>query len=103
MIEEKNKKQVANPAKSLRDNGASKKIIRKLIGVVTSDKMDKTIVVKVDRVKKHPKYHKSFVMSKKYKVHDEKNQFKEGDKVEFIECRALSKDKRWRVLYANKH
>jgi len=77
----------------------NKKIIRKLQGTVISDKMDKTIVVKVDRVKQHSKYHKSFVMSKKYKVHDEKGQYKEGDKVEFAQCRPLSKDKRWRVLY----
>ncbi|PIR93338.1 30S ribosomal protein S17 [Candidatus Falkowbacteria bacterium CG10_big_fil_rev_8_21_14_0_10_43_10] len=76
-----------------------KKTSRKLKGIVTSDKMDKTIVVKVDRIKKHPKYHKSFTLSKKYKVHDEKNQFQEGDQVTFVECRPLSKDKRWRVLY----
>ena len=61
--------------------------------------MDKTIVVKVDRVKRHPKYHKSFLVSKQYKVHDERNQFKDGDQVVFVECRPLSKDKRWRVLY----
>jgi small subunit ribosomal protein S17 len=70
-------------------------IQRKFNGVVTSDKMDKTIVVKVEV---HPKYGKRYVRSEKYKVHDEKNQFKEGDKVEFVECRPLSKDKRWRVL-----
>ncbi|PIR13485.1 30S ribosomal protein S17 [Candidatus Falkowbacteria bacterium CG11_big_fil_rev_8_21_14_0_20_39_10] len=73
---------------------------RKLNGIVVSDKMDKTIVVRVDKVKQHPKYKKRYAASKKYKVHDEKNQFKEGDKVIFVECRPLSKDKKWRVLYA---
>ena len=79
----------------------NKKLIikKKFDGIVVSDKMDKTIVVKVDRVKIHPKYKKRYTVSKKYKVHDEKNQFKEGDKVSFVECRPLSKDKRWRVLY----
>lgn len=80
----------------------TKKIIRKFQGVVVSDKMDKTIVVKVRRIKIHPKYGKRFSVSKKYKVHDEKNKFKEGDKVTFVECRPLSRDKRWRVLYNNK-
>ena len=77
-----------------------KEIIKKKFqGIVVSDKQDKTIVVKVDRVKIHPKYKKRFTVSKKYKVHDEKNQYKEDDKVTFIECRPLSKDKRWRVIY----
>ncbi|RMD58940.1 30S ribosomal protein S17 [Candidatus Parcubacteria bacterium] len=70
-------------------------------GVVVSDKMDKTIVVKVERVKVHPKYKKRFVVSKRYKVHDEKNQFRTGDEVQFAECRPLSKEKRWRVLYSD--
>ena len=71
---------------------------RKFVGIVTSDKMDKTISVQVITVKRDPKYKKTYFISKKYKVHDETNQFKEGDKVEFIECRPLSKDKKWRVL-----
>ena len=74
-------------------------IKKKFSGVVVSNKMDKTIVVKVDSVKIHPKYKKRYTVSKKYKVHDEKNKFKEGDKVDFTECRPLSKDKRWRVIY----
>ena len=81
------------------ENKEQKKIIKKFQGVVISDKMDKTRVVKIDRVKRHEKYHKSYIVSKKYKVHDERNQYKEGDKVTFVECRPLSKDKRWRVLY----
>jgi small subunit ribosomal protein S17 len=77
-----------------------KKIIKKSFsGVVTSDKMDKTIVVSVGSVKQHPKYGKRYTSSRKFKVHDEKNQFKEGDSVEFVECRPLSKEKRWRVIY----
>ncbi len=77
----------------------TKKITRTFKGVVVSDKMEKTIVVRVDRVKAHPKYKKRYIVSKNYKVHDEKNKFKIGDKVVFAECRPLSKDKRWRVIY----
>jgi len=75
-------------------------IKKKFNGIVVSAKMDKTIVVKVDSVKIHPKYKKRYTMSKKYKVHDEKNKFKVDDKVIFIECRPLSKDKKWRVIYS---
>ena len=85
--------------KEKKNKEAIKKTARRFSGTVVSDKMDKTIVVKVDRVKRHPKYHKSFALSRKYKVHDEKNQFKENDRVSFVECRPLSKDKRWRALY----
>lgn len=73
-------------------------IIKKFSGVVVSDKNDKTIVVKVETVKVHPKYKKRYVVSRRYKVHDEKNEHKIGDKVSFIECRPLSRDKRWRVI-----
>ncbi len=76
---------------------------RKFNGIVISDKMNKTIVVMVNRMKIHPRYKKRYVVSKKYKVHDEKNQFKIGDKVQFVECRPLSKDKRWRVIYNTQH
>ena len=72
-------------------------ISRTFNGVVVSDKNDKTIVVKVESVKKHPKYQKRYTVSRKYKVHDEKNEFHVGDKVSFVECRPLSRDKRWRV------
>ena len=71
---------------------------RRFQGVVVSDKMKKTIVVRVDRVKTHPKYHKQYAVSKRYKVHDELNTFKIGDAVTFEECRPYSKDKRWRVI-----
>ena len=70
---------------------------RQLSGKVTSTAMNKTITVKVDSVKTHPKYGKQFVQSKKYHVHDEKESHKVGDMVTFIECRPLSKTKRWRV------
>ncbi len=76
----------------------TKKVKRTFTGTVVSDKMDKTIVVRVDRTKVHPKYKKRYTVSKKYKVHDEENKFKIGDKVNFVECRPLSKDKRWKVL-----
>ncbi len=78
-----------------------KEIIRKkFVGEVISNKNEKTVVVKVDRVKIHPKYKKRYTVSKKYKVHDEKEQFKVGDKVNFVECRPMSKEKKWRVLYS---
>lgn len=73
-------------------------ISKKFSGVVVSDKNDKTIVVKVETVKIHPKYKKRYTVSRKYKVHDEKNECKTGDKVSFVECRPLSRDKRWRVV-----
>jgi small subunit ribosomal protein S17 len=65
------------------------------LGVVVSDKMDKTVVVKVDRLVKHQLYNKYIKRSVKYKVHDEQNVCKIGDRVQIIECRPLSKDKRW--------
>lgn len=71
---------------------------KKFKGSVISDKMDKTVVVRVDHVRRHPKYQKQYTVSKKYKVHDGANAHKLGDIVEFIECRPLSKDKRWRVI-----
>ncbi|MFH1456662.1 MAG: 30S ribosomal protein S17 [Patescibacteria group bacterium] len=75
-----------------------KKIERTFIGSVVSDKMDKTIIVKVDRTKLHKRYLKRYTVSKRYKVHDEKNLCKVGDKVKFTECRPISKDKRWRLI-----
>ena len=73
-------------------------IIKKFKGVVVSSKGDKTIVVNVETVKVHPKYKKRYVVSRHYKVHDEKNEYREGDQVTFIECRPLSRDKRWRAV-----
>ncbi len=71
---------------------------KKLTGTVVSDKMDKTRTIEVERVKKHPRYHKRFKISKKYKAHDEKNEYGVGDKVIIRECRPLSKDKKWRIV-----
>ena len=67
-------------------------------GVVVSDKMQKTIVVKVERLVMHPKYKKRYHVSERYKVHDEKNAYHTGDVVTFCETRPLSKEKRWRAL-----
>jgi small subunit ribosomal protein S17 len=71
--------------------------IRILKGVITSDKMTKTVVVKVLSLKKHPKYKKYFKVSKKYKAHDETNQYHTGDQVLIQETRPMSKEKRWIV------
>lgn len=67
-------------------------------GVVLSDAMDKTIVVKVSRTRIHPKYKKRYTVSRKYLVHDEKNAHHTGDTVSFVETRPLSRHKRWRLL-----
>lgn len=67
------------------------------IGVVVSDKMDKTVVVKVDRIIKHPVYNKFIKRSAKYKAHDEQNECKVGDQVVIVETRPLSKEKCWKV------
>lgn len=68
-----------------------------LLGVVVSDKMDKTVVVKVDRMVKHPVYLKTIKKSAKYKAHDEGNVCHVGDKVAIEETRPLSRDKRWKI------
>jgi len=68
-----------------------------LRGVVSSDKMDKTVVVMVNRRVLHPVYKKYIRKRKKVKAHDEKNECRMGDKVLLMEARPLSKEKRWRV------
>lgn len=60
--------------------------------------MDKTIVVSVETVKRDPKYRKQYMTRNTFKVHDPKNEFHVGDRVEFVETRPLSRDKRWKVL-----
>lgn len=67
------------------------------VGLVVSDKMDKTIVVKVERQYKHPLYKKMIRRHKKFKAHDENNDCNLGDTVEIQECRPLSADKRWNL------
>lgn len=73
------------------------KLTRTLTGTVTSDKMDKTVTVLVERRVKHPLYGKYVVESKKYHAHDEANECGVGDKVEIAETRPLSKTKSWKV------
>ena len=68
------------------------------VGVVVSDKMDKTIVVAVKNNERHPLYNKIVKKTYKLKAHDEKNECKIGDKVRALETRPLSKDKRWRLV-----
>jgi len=67
-------------------------------GTVVSDKMEKTIVVRVDSLAKHPGYKRILHRSKKFKVHDEEKKAKIGDKVRIVETRPISKDKRWRLV-----
>ncbi len=75
-----------------------KKQVRKLQGVIISNKMAKTVIVQVDSVKVHSKYKKRYKASKKYKAHDEKNEYQVGDKVIIQEIRPLSKEKRHLVI-----
>jgi len=67
-------------------------------GKVVSDKMDKTVVVAVETLRRHPLYKKAIKRTKRYKVHDGGNVCKVGDKIKFVETRPLSKEKRWRVI-----
>ena len=71
---------------------------RVMQGVVVSDKMDKTVTVKVERRIKHPLYKKFINRSKKYAAHDENNTCKKGDTVSIRECKPISKRKKWEVL-----
>jgi small subunit ribosomal protein S17 len=72
--------------------------MRKLTGKIVSDKMQKTVVVRVDLLKMHPKYKKQYKVTKKFKVHSENNEYKTGDLVVIQETRPLSKEKRWKVI-----
>lgn len=77
---------------------SKEKKIRKIVGTVVSDKMTKTRVVSVDRLKKHPKYQTYYRVTSKFKAHDEENAYKTGDKVTIQETRPISKDKRWKIV-----
>ena len=68
------------------------------VGKVVSDRMDKTIVVSIERLVKHPQYGRYVRRRSKFKVHDEKNECRIGDTVRFMETRPISKDKRWRFV-----
>ncbi len=71
---------------------------KKLKGIIISDGMNKTAVVKVERIVEHPLYGKRYKGHKKYKAHDENEEFKVNDKVIIEECRPISKDKKWRIV-----
>jgi small subunit ribosomal protein S17 len=71
---------------------------KEFVGVVKSDKMDKTIVVAVETKTLHPLYKKYITRTKKLKAHDEKNDAKTGDTVRVVECRPVSKEKTWRLV-----
>lgn len=72
--------------------------VKERMGLVVSDKMDKTVVVAIENRSPHPKYQKIVVKTKRYKVHDEENKCKEGDRVRIRETRPLSRTKRWQVV-----
>jgi small subunit ribosomal protein S17 len=71
---------------------------RRLVGTVVSDKMQKTVIVEVERMKMHPLYKKAFRVSRRFAVHDPTNAYKVGDRVIIEETRPLSRTKRWRVV-----
>ena len=75
-----------------------KRSITTMTGTVVSDKMDKTITVKVVRTTRHPVYTRVIKRAKKYKAHDEENKAKVGDEVKIVLTRPLSKTKRWRLV-----
>ena len=76
--------------------GKSVKKVR--VGTVVSNKMDKTVVARVEMLKKHPMYKKYIKQSRKYKVHDERNECNIGDTIRFIETRPISKEKCWKLV-----
>lgn len=71
---------------------------RKLVGEIVSDKMIKTVVVRVESIKVHPKYKKRYKFHKKYKAHNEDKELVLGDVVMIEECKPISKDKKWQVI-----
>ena len=71
---------------------------KKLQGIIVLDKMQKTVVVKVESIKEHPKYKRRYKTHKKYKAHDEKKEYKTGDRVVIEETAPISKDKHFRVI-----
>jgi small subunit ribosomal protein S17 len=92
-IENKGMQETAPKAEVADRNGLQKR--RSVVGVVVSDKMQKTIVVKVDRQVRHSLYKKYVEKTRRYKAHDEKNEAKVGDRVALVESRPLSREKRW--------
>jgi small subunit ribosomal protein S17 len=92
MAEDRNEQSAATVA------GADRKRRKVLRGRVASDKMHKSVVVTIERLVKHPLYGKRIKRTSRYTAHDETNESKEGDLVEIMETRPLSKTKRWRVI-----
>ena len=80
------------------ENKKAKNTKRRIIGVVVSDKMLKTRVIAVSRLKKHPKYLKYYKTTSRFKAHDENNEYHSGDNVVIEEMRPLSKEKRWKIV-----
>jgi small subunit ribosomal protein S17 len=68
------------------------------MGFVVSDKMNKSVIAQVERVMRHPLYHKTVKKTKRYMVHDEKNESKVGDQIRFVEVRPISRNKCWKLL-----
>ena len=89
------RKSIARLHTTLKRIQNDKKVLK---GIITSAKNNKTVVVEVTRKFKHPFYEKVIKRSKKYHAHDEKNKFKEGQKVSIIECKPISKKKTWQVI-----
>ena len=71
---------------------------KQLTGTIVSNKMQKTVVVNVERMKEHPKYKRKYKVHKKYKAHCQDGEFQAGDKVIIEECRPISKDKKWKII-----
>ncbi|HOS12677.1 MAG TPA: 30S ribosomal protein S17 [Candidatus Pacearchaeota archaeon] len=71
---------------------------KELIGLIVSDKMQKTAVVEVETIKEHPKYKRRYKSHKKYKAHNESGEYKTGDRVVIRECAPISKDKKWEII-----
>jgi small subunit ribosomal protein S17 len=90
--------QLAPPAQTETESKASRAMLRTIVGVVSSDKGNKSITVVVDFQTKHPKYGKYLRRRTTIHAHDEKNEAKQGDKVELAECRPLSKTKHHRLI-----
>ena len=87
------------PTATTNDSGSTSRRLRaSQVGVVTSDKGDKTIIVVCDRLTRHPKYGKYMRRRTKLHVHDEKNEAKVGDRVQVSVCRPMSKTKSWRLV-----
>jgi len=80
------------------ENNQATKRKRQIRGTIVSDKMTKTVVVEVVRLKKHPKYLKYYKVTKRFKAHDENGEFHIGDRVIIEQCKPISKDKKWKVV-----